>query len=246
MYAIFGQVPVNSAESHQINASFKFWIGACNNWLSAWNNYLSHYGPLVHFVISSNVLSVVTAQITPATIKRWLRPNPKVPFTFIIISVLLAHANAISCNSVNICLWFFLLTPWPLPIRKCSKNTLQMRGKSWSYSRIISFLTRKCSDDDRLMGKISLHQILMRLWCYLTFSNADSAYPLVNSSALSFEGASTPRVGVQWGFKIQPKKHSSLLGSTKYWNFYKTYSKTLVAGYQLSGCAPTILESTET
>jgi hypothetical protein len=61
-----------------------------------------------------------------------------------------------------------------------------MRVKSKSWSIIISFLTGKCSDGDRLMGKTSLHRIATRLWCYLPFSNVDSAYPLANSSVASF------------------------------------------------------------
>jgi hypothetical protein len=33
------------------------------------------------------------------------------------------------------------------------------------------------------------------------------------------------------GFMIQPEKHSSLPGLTKYWNLYKRCSKTPVAGH---------------
>jgi hypothetical protein len=65
----FSRVFFNSAECHQVNASFKFRIGACNNWSSVWNNCPSHCGPLVHYVISDDVLWTVTAQIAHAAIK---------------------------------------------------------------------------------------------------------------------------------------------------------------------------------
>jgi hypothetical protein len=182
----FRRVSVNSAKCHQVNASFNFRIGVCNNWLSDWNNCLSQCGPLVHSIILDDMMLTVTAQITLAAIKWWLRPNAKAPFTSATIFVLLAHSNTISCDSVKLRLGFFPLAPWPLPIRKCSKNPLQMRVKSGSWSEIISFLAGKCFDGDRLLGKISLHRIPTRLWCYLPFFNADSAYPLANSSAASF------------------------------------------------------------
>jgi hypothetical protein len=64
----FSRVSVNSAECHQVNTYFKFRIGAYNKWLSVWNNCLSHCGPLVHFVISGDVLWTVITQIAPTAI----------------------------------------------------------------------------------------------------------------------------------------------------------------------------------
>jgi hypothetical protein len=153
------QVSIKSAMCHQVNASFKFRIGACKKWPSDWNNYPSHCGPLVHSVISGDVLWTVHAQITPVATSRWLRSNPKAPFTSAAISILLAHTNAISCDSLNLHLGFFPLPSWSLLVWKCSKNRLQMRTKSRSWFRIISFLIEKCSNSDQLMGKISLHWI---------------------------------------------------------------------------------------
>jgi hypothetical protein len=171
-------VTVNSAECHQVDASCKIRIYACCNWPS-------RYGLLVHPVIKDEALWTVSAQITPAAINRGLRSNPKSPFASAAISLLLAHIIAISFGSVNLYLGFLRLDPWPLPIRKCSRNPLHMRAKSGSWSIIISFLTARCSNGDWQMGKISLHQIPTRLWCYLPFFNVDSAYPLANSSAAS-------------------------------------------------------------
>jgi hypothetical protein len=53
------------AMCHQVNGSFKFRIGGCNNWPSDWNNCLSQRGPLVYSVISGDVLLTVHAQIAP-------------------------------------------------------------------------------------------------------------------------------------------------------------------------------------
>jgi hypothetical protein len=58
-------VPVNSGECHQVNASLKLSIGACNKWPSDWNNCPSHCGPLVHSIISGDVMRTVHAQIAP-------------------------------------------------------------------------------------------------------------------------------------------------------------------------------------
>jgi hypothetical protein len=126
----FSRVPVNSAECHQVNASFKFRIGACNNCSSAWNNCPSRCGPLVHSVISGNMLPTITTQIAPAAIKWGLGQTLKHPFTSVGIFVLLTHTNDISYDSVNLRLGFFPLAPWMLLIQKCSKNPLQMRAKS--------------------------------------------------------------------------------------------------------------------
>jgi hypothetical protein len=59
----FRRVYVKLAMCHQVNASFKFRISACNKWLSDMNNCLSHCGPLVHSVILGDVLWIVHAQI---------------------------------------------------------------------------------------------------------------------------------------------------------------------------------------
>jgi hypothetical protein len=62
----FKRVPFKSAMCHQVNASFKFRIGACNKWLSDWNNYPSRCGLFVQYVISGDVLWTVHAQIAHA------------------------------------------------------------------------------------------------------------------------------------------------------------------------------------
>jgi hypothetical protein len=63
----FSRVSVKSAMCHQVNAPFKFRIGACNKWPSDWNNCLSCCGLLVHSVILGDVLWTVHAQITFAS-----------------------------------------------------------------------------------------------------------------------------------------------------------------------------------
>jgi hypothetical protein len=60
------RVSVKSSMCHQVNASFKFRIGASNKWPSDWNNCPSRCGPLVHSVISGDVLWTIYVQITPA------------------------------------------------------------------------------------------------------------------------------------------------------------------------------------
>jgi hypothetical protein len=121
-------------------------------------NWPSHRGPLVHPVIKDEALWTVGAQIAHVAINRGLRSNPKPHFTSTAIS-LLARITAISSDSVNLRLGFLPLDPWPLLVRKCSRNPLHTRAKSGSWSIIISFLTARCSNGDQQMWKISLHRI---------------------------------------------------------------------------------------
>jgi hypothetical protein len=125
-------------------------------------------------------------KLPPASINMGVRSKPKVPFTSSAIPVLLTHIDAISCNLVNHRLGFFPLTPMAASHPEMFQKFTTYESEIRSWSGIISFLNGKCSNGDRLMGKISLHRIPMRLWCYLPFFNADSAYPLGNSSAASF------------------------------------------------------------
>jgi hypothetical protein len=56
------RVPVHSVDWHQVNASYKFWIGASNNWSSAWNNCLSAWNDC------SNVLNNCPYIVKPGTL----------------------------------------------------------------------------------------------------------------------------------------------------------------------------------
>jgi hypothetical protein len=166
------------SSTRPMNAPSKFWIHACSKIMSCRNNYVSWPIPLVH--------CTVCAQIAPVAINTGVRSNPIVPFTSAAISILLEHTNAISCNLVNHHLGFFPLTPMassrPKMFQKSIEDESEIRKLIHNH-----FLSKwEGSDGDRLMGKISLHWIPMTLWCYLPFFNADSTYPLVNSSVASF------------------------------------------------------------
>jgi hypothetical protein len=86
-----------------MNAPSKFWIHTCSKIMNSRNNCASRLVPLVHCTMCT--------QIAPAAINTGVRSNPKVPFTFVVVSALLTHTNAISCDLVNHCLGFFPLTP---------------------------------------------------------------------------------------------------------------------------------------
>jgi hypothetical protein len=107
----------------------------------------------MHHVIKSWALYTVTAQIALAAINRGLRSNPKSPLTSATISLQLVHTTTISWDLVNLRLGFLPLYQRSLPVRKCSKIPLQMRGKSCSWPIIISFLTTWCSTGSRQWGR---------------------------------------------------------------------------------------------